>query len=235
VHFGFILFFVWICIEQQNENIWSVHLKMLKDKNIETIKKVTILYIEKIMLIAFLIISIYWSGAASIYDILYPTSPSRLIASTIKDNGLEKYNILSVCDYYTGSDKKSRIVNTNIVAGVDSLPFLKSNVYYDLNNGDNSKGYIIYKRVHDDNVLKQWASKGEPDFLLGYSQDLLDEMSGGAWTINDYIPIIKLDGYAIWKDTYQHGWYYFYIHKDLLQQFPQFHEIKTENCFVAAW
>jgi len=123
------------------------------------------------------------------------------------------------------------LVDTNMVSGVDILPYFSTNFISNLNIGDDRYPYLVHKRTDNTENLRNWQELGAPDLLIAVPD--LNSVYGPDLSINDYVAIKKLESAFIWKDQSQKSWFYLYMRRDLIGNYPGLAEVSVDIPFTA--
>ena len=124
------------------------------------------------------------------------------------------------------------VVDTNVVLGVEIIPYFNSNIISNLNGGLNKYSYLSGIKADDKtNQLnfEKIRENGIPDVILGDVKSF-DKIYAGKATLNDYIPVFQTSYSFIWKSFEQSGYMNLYVNKNTANQLelPEI-ELKYNN------
>jgi hypothetical protein len=223
-----ILFLVWICSEQPADQKRPTPDFILKisDQGRELGKLRGLL---PVLVGACLAVSVYWTISASIRDIRYPYGYGRETAAFIAQAQLDDLQIMAMWNREWLPASETTIIDTNMVAGVDILPYFTRNLIFNLNRGSDQYPYLIHQRVDNEENYLAWRERGVPDLLLGLPD--LASVYGDQVSILDYAAVKKITSSFIWKDGYEENWFYLFLRRDLLSHYPEIEEIPLELAF----
>ncbi|NSA03294.1 hypothetical protein [Clostridium beijerinckii] len=161
---------------------------------------------------------------SSVNDIYFPYGVGRDLETFIKENNLDKYNIMAQWKQYTNNETKKTVVDTNLIGGTDALPYFDKNIYYNLNDNIPNKCFVTHMVANNDENIKEWKEIGFPDVIIG-SPDLRI-VFGNSLSYKDYVCVYDSKGNYIWKWGVTDYEYLVYIRKDIMDQFPNLKEIE---------
>lgn len=224
-----IIFLVWICLEQPVQEQRPIPAFILKtsDQGRE-LRKMT--FLLPLFVSSCLVFSVYWSVVSSYQDIRIKYGYGREAAAFLAQNQLDDLQIMASWSIEEHPMSDEMIVDTNMVSGVDILPYLSTNIISNLNNGDDAYPYLIHKRTDNTENLRAWREMGIPDLLIANPD--LNSVYGYDLSINDYIAVKKLTSGFIWKDQTQISWFYLYLRKDLMSSHPGLEEVPIDMAFT---
>ena len=182
----------WITTEKKIDN----------EKELFIEEKKIIISAAKCLLVFAVGISLSWSFFSIFTDINYIYSFGREEAKYIEENKLYKYSILAEWEV-TKRENSDEIAlsdfNANCIA-CNTLPYLDHNIYFNFNNGDDEKAYVIHKiNSNDDNSEYIRNIKNKiPEVLLGEPEInmIYDENDLG---LEDYVLIYHNYALRPWK------------------------------------
>lgn len=128
----FFLFIVWICYEgkkEKNINFQFLNKLIREESDIRLLNGIPAAFFGIVICI-----SIIWTIMSSVNDIYFPYGVGRDLETFIKENNLDKYNIMAQWKQYTNNETKKTVVDTNLIGGTDALPYFDKNIYYNLND-----------------------------------------------------------------------------------------------------
>ncbi|MDW7658289.1 MAG: hypothetical protein SCM11_14065 [Bacillota bacterium] len=224
------IFLVWISLEQPEQNQRPLPAFILKNSdNGRELHKLT--FVVPLFVGMCLAVSIYWTVMSSIQDIRINYGYGREAAEFLAQNQLDDLQIMASWSIETHPASGDIIVDTNMVAGVEILPYFTRNIISNLNIGDDRYPFLIHKRTDNNENLQAWRDMGIPDLLIA-SPDL-SSVFGTSLSINDFVAVKKITSAFIWKDQSQISWLYIYIRRDLLDRWPHLDEVPVERGFTA--
>lgn len=153
IPFCFIIFICWITLNHPQKEI---------SENNGINKAFTILIAMSIF------IGLYWNFKSCILDIFVPFAKSKKEANFIKEHHLDNYKIMVEWD---NNDKEKPHPDINKTWHSIS-PYFEKNIFYNFNNGDSKKNYVILKDVSDkeiENTYDNWRKQGLPEVIAGES------------------------------------------------------------------
>ncbi|OOM74856.1 hypothetical protein [Clostridium sp. BL-8] len=217
----FFLFVIWICLEDKKEE--SISFQFLdrlvkKESDIVLLKR-----IPKILFGIVILVSMIWTITASVNDIYVPYGDGRELAAFIKENNLDKYNIMAQWKQHTDNKTKKIVMDTNQIGSIAALPYFNTNIYYNFNNNLPNKSFIIHKVGNNDENIKAWKEIGFPDVIIGYPD--LQILFGNSLSYKDYVCVYDAKGSYIWKTEVIDYNYPVYVKKDIMDQFQNLKEI----------
>lgn len=222
----FFLFVVWCCYEDnQNKDIITLELiNKLSRKKSDTY----LLKNAPKFLFGFIIcISIIWTVISSTNEIYISYGEGKDLASFIKKNNLDQYNIMAQWKQYTNNETKEIIADTNIINNICALPYFNKNIFYNFNINMNGKCFITHKVANNVENMEEWKKIGKPDVIIGNIN--LSSIFGDSLSYNDYICVHEAKGSYIWKTGVLDYEALVYIRKDLMDRFPNLNEIELED------
>ncbi|MCM1578405.1 MAG: hypothetical protein NC078_06375 [Ruminococcus sp.] len=170
--------------------------------------------------------SILWSISASVSDISKDYFYGKAAAEYIKENHFEELNIMSSWyyeeeddgDVIISADKQHQAININ--------PYFEENIFFNLNGGDRSKGYIFHRLSEEANE-EQYALWREtiPDILVGEARTgaVYDDPQAKR---SNYFLIKTVPYTQVFKMSGHENYLCIYMRKDLFEKYP---DIKPEN------
>ncbi|MDE6594203.1 MAG: hypothetical protein K2K57_14220 [Oscillospiraceae bacterium] len=225
-HIGIIVMFYcfifWICIEERDVNPpVSKKFRGLENigANIGTIANTAVCGIA-------LAAGTVWSLAASVNDINNDYFYGKAAAEYIKENHFDELNIMSSWYYepeisgniIVSADKQHQAVNIN--------PYFDENIFFNFNNGDRTKGYILHRLSEEANE-EQYALWREtlPDILVGEPvTELVYDTPEGRRT--NYFLIKTIPYTQGYKMGGAENYLCIYMRRDLFEKYPN---IKPES------
>lgn len=224
----FVLFTAWVGQDQSNhvdrQFPYKINNYLNRDDIPARLRKVTAIFVG-----ASLLVSIYWTISASYHDIRYPYGFGRETAAFLSQNQLDQLQILSAWKKYKNAQSDDYFVDTNNIHGIEILPYYNDNILTNLNQGDDRYPYLN-RRLADNEINYQlWRDMGKPELLIGMPD--LSVLFDNASVMKEYVVVKKIDKTFIWKDQIVESWFYLYMRKDLMPQFPQIMEIPVEQIF----
>lgn len=218
----FFLFIVWICYEgkkEKNINFQFLNKLIREESDIRLLNGIPAAFFGIVICI-----SIIWTIMSSVNDIYFPYGVGRDLETFIKENNLDKYNIMAQWKQYTNNETKKTVVDTNLIGGTDALPYFDKNIYYNLNDNIPNKCFVTHMVANNDENIKEWKKMGYPDVIIG-SPDLRI-VFGNSLNYKDYVCVHDAKGNYIWKWGVTDYEYLVYIRKDIMDQFPNLIEIE---------
>jgi len=219
----FFLFVIWCCAEDKKEkNITYGYLNRLirKDSDVYLLNK-----IPKVLFGIIICVSMFWSIGSSVNEIYTPYGEGRDLAKFIKENNLDKYNIMTAWADYTDTKTEKRIVDTNLISNTEILPYFNKNIFYNFNNNAPNKCFVTHKLENNDENIKAWKEFGSPDVIIGYIK--LESVFGNSLSYyRDYTCVYDAKKSYIWKAGVIDNHSFVYIRKDLMNQFQNLKEIE---------
>lgn len=218
----FFLFIVWICYEgkkEKNINFQFLNKLIREESDIRLLNGIPAAFFGIVICI-----SIIWTIMSSVNDIYFPYGVGRDLETFIKENNLDKYNIMAQWKQYTNNETKKTVVDTNLIGGTDALPYFDKNIYYNLNDNIPNKCFVTHMVANNDENIKEWKEIGFPDVIIG-SPDLRI-VFGNSLSYKDYVCVYDSKGNYIWKWGVTDYEYLVYIRKDIMDQFPNLKEIE---------
>jgi hypothetical protein len=218
----FFLFIIWCCVQDKKQkNITYEYLKKFirKDSDIYLLNM-----IPKVLFGIVICVSIFWSIGSSVNEIYTPYGEGRDLARFIKENNLDKYNIMTGWADYIDNKTKKRILDTNLTSNTEVLPYFNKNIFYNFNHNISNKCFVTHKLENDDENIKEWKTFGYPDVIIGYVN--LESVFGNSLSYSrDYTCVYDVKKSYIWKAGVIDSDSLVYIRKDLMNQFPNLKEI----------
>ena len=95
-------------------------------------------------------VSLYWAGAACVWDIGRNYAPGRNEAAFIKEHHLERYRMMSgwVVEYDTEGNIGDADINMCDMA-VNLAPYFEHNLFFNFNGGRDDRNYITHIRLSE--------------------------------------------------------------------------------------
>lgn len=152
-----------------------------------------------------LLISCFWSLSSFILDVRYDYYPSRSSAEFIKENDLQKYNIMTSWREDKDEDGEITLTDTNSIGGAVAIfPYFEHNIIYNAHKGEDALAYDTHKNASDaenEENLNLWRSKGYPDVL--YNSPNLDTVfgDGSESDMPEYVLVYEKPYGMVWKGT----------------------------------
>lgn len=178
-HYGiitaFAVFILWIGCEKK-----PISLPKPDKKDIKTL-------IPTLVLVCMALVNLSWSATSAINDIMLPVGSGRDSVKWIKQNGLEDKKWLTMWDLGIEFGTLRDTNRTPYV--IDMNPYFERNLAYNMYLG---KSYLTHISADDDEMeryIKEIKSKGEPDFLLGYSADIQQYIKDELGFESKYVPV----------------------------------------------
>lgn len=152
-----------------------------------------------------LLISCFWSLSSFALDIRYDYYPSRSSAEFIKENDLQKYNIMTSWREDKDEDGEITLTDTNSIGGAVAIfPYFEHNIIYNAHKGEDALAYDTHKNASDaenEENLNLWRSKGYPDVL--YNSPNLETVFGDGTESDkpEYVLVYEKPYGMVWKGT----------------------------------
>ena len=168
-----------------------------------------------------LIVPVYWTAAASVYEIRLDYCFGRTAANYLKEHGLEDKKIFSFWQYEPSESGDS--VDENVFAQANPVllsAYFDRNMCYNFNNGDDHEAYMHYKLASSEEneaAHRTWKATGIPDLLL--SRPNLEAVYGDEISYEDYPLIQVFPINYIWKNQYRPQKLPLYMRSDLLEEY----------------
>ena len=178
--------------------------------------------------------------AVSIYhDIRYAYAPIHH-AEFIKEHHLENKKIFisweakpeydPLADWYSthympAPHAEVKAHYTNIIGHGSTLSvYFDRNIFMNFNVDCPEDLYMHYQYKEDvQEVFSKWREKGLPDFIIEYCS--IDEVYGNMLDGVEYVCIEEFKAGLIFKTGYNDDIHRIFIRKDLLDEYPQFHQL----------
>ena len=171
VIFGFFIFMCWIILDYPKQNKENIN---------ETVKNLFVLFV-----VISLFVNLYWNFKSCILDVFLGYSKGKNEAIFIKKHGLDNYKIMS--EWYTDKDIDNPNLNGTWLA---VAPYFEKNLFYNFNNGENEKNYVIHKALskeETEQIYSKWEQNGLPDILAGNA--LAEKVFYDKFNKNDYLTV----------------------------------------------
>lgn len=152
-----------------------------------------------------LLISCFWSLSSFALDVRYDYYPSRSSAEFIKENDLQKYNIMTSWREDKDKDGEITLTDTNSIGGAVAIfPYFEHNIIYNAHKGEDALAYDTHKNASDaenEENLNLWRSKGYPDVL--YNSPNLETVFGDGTESDkpEYVLVYEKPYGMVWKGT----------------------------------
>lgn len=152
-----------------------------------------------------LLISCFWSLSSFALDVRYDYYPSRSSAEFIKENDLQKYNIMTSWREDKDEDGEITLTDTNSIGGAVAIfPYFEHNIIYNAHKGEDALAYDTHKNASDaenEENLNLWRSKGYPDVL--YNSPNLETVFGDGTESDkpEYVLVYEKPYGMVWKGT----------------------------------
>ena len=152
-----------------------------------------------------LLISCFWSLSSFVLDVRYDYYPSRSAAEFIKENDLQKYNIMTSWREDKDEDGGITLTDTNSIGGAVAIfPYFEHNIIYNAHKGEDALAYDTHKNASDaenEENLSLWRSKGYPDVL--YNSPNLETVFGDGNESDkpEYVLVYEKPYGMVWKGT----------------------------------
>lgn len=227
-HIGIItmyyMFFFWCCFDEKPKILECMkNLRLIYGERIEKI-----LYeVGRVSIYVMILISIYWSVAASINDISYNYGNGRETAKFIKNNKLEDFNILVSWGKSINLDQGEEYYAYNYLLGVPALPYFDKNIFYNFNNHLNNKCYLIHKIEKDGAQTKNLIENNYPDMLISTDDSVFT--FGSEINLEDFALVKIVHGNLIWKGVTVENRQLIYMRKDLLNNYSQLRPLNLQE------
>lgn len=179
--------------------------------------------IAKVFVVISIAISLYWSAIASYNDVILNYGTGRELSKFIYENGMQDRHIM--VSWLTGNKKEIVPPDYNFTEGVPALPYFNKNIFYNLNDGQNNKCYLLHKINSSENYISAIIDREPPDILIGSGSEAYS--FGEKIDMENYALVKIISGYQIWKSVYSQNKVMIYIRKDLMKYYP-YEEISEE-------
>ena len=227
--FALVLFWLWIVYSDEERYAgWKIiSAKLFPDDK----DKLLLTRFLKCFVILCLVISVYWSVSSSVMDIRKEYSYGRSTSAFIKDNKLDKANIIGAWEI------KGSKEYTNMVATVVPInAYFDRNIAMNLNDGDPDKGFMYYRvPAEEENNEHYEAIKGNglPEVMIG-KPDLErifgEDVDTDRYTIVYYMPINY-----IWKGDAYRAYLPLLVRDDLLEKYDLEEAIIPEDANMSSF
>lgn len=191
---GLLVFMFWAWITVQSD---------IKIPDTEIRQTATI--ITRFLVVLSLAVSCYWTVSSCILDVRYDYYPSRSSAEFIKENDLQKYNIMTSWREDKDEDGEITLTDTNSIGGAVAIfPYFEHNIIYNAHKDEDALTYDTHKNASDaenEENLSLWRSKGYPDVL--YNSPNLKTVFGDGSKSNEpeYVLVYEKPYGMVWKGT----------------------------------
>lgn len=209
-----ILFWLWVCFDCKIDKKSPQEKKKLLKRTNPMIRNGSVL-----LMTASVIMSIYWTICSCAIDIKEEYAIGRNEAQFIKENHLEKYNIMIPWSVAM-QDEERVFVDTNTNAFMDNiLAYFDDNILYNVGFGLNARGYSSHRvatEAENENARQNWRSKGLPDVIIGIPD--MEWVFGDEFLEDEYIAVWYHYVYMPWKDEYSMGNSIIMVRKQLAEK-----------------
>ena len=221
-----LLFWLWICMEEGGFVFPEWLTKAMKtEKDKKALKGIGYLVV-----VAVLVIPIYWSVAASYHDIKICYGEGRQMSAFIKEHEIDKGLVMSAWKVFDEEDDEEVARwSINLNQGTGLLPYFDRNFIYNFNDGEDDKAYLTHEAADVETVLAEWRKKGYPDYIIG-SCDLYFVFGKDA-DVPLYVPVYQENAANIWKDWAGPYPTYIFARKDIVDSRKDLKEIELKNDF----
>lgn len=218
-----LIFEIWISAKNNSlGHGWNI----LISKIMATPKEKQILgSMGKLVLLGCLLIPAYWNIKSSILDFQTNYSSGRAVSKFLKENGLDKKQILSGWEtegYEQLSVYSYKDIDTNALGGVSTyLAYFNHNILSNVYYGDDNRAFYQYKHLSDAENAKNlayWRTLDYPDVLLGRAD--VDTLFDKKITLKDnYTLVYTVEYGCVWKGNQSISLDGIYLRNDLLDEY----------------
>ncbi len=216
IMFVFILF--WSIVSYNKEENKIDKTKELKDIKTSTNDIKFRQYLVRAVVVIMLV-QLYWTVTACISDIKYPYSCGRSVASFIKDNHLDNYNILAQWQISDNLDASVSMLNVNsLTSSSNILPYFDKDIF--MNFDSTRRGFNPHKLADwktNQQELALWRKRGIPDMLL-FEVDLPGLYNSQDLTFKDFKVVYCALDQRVFKDKVFASYGRLFIRSDILDR-----------------
>ena len=179
-----------------------------------------------VLLVACMVIPLYWSVSASIHEIQKNYAFARSMAAFLQEQGLDSGTRIFAPYSYGGSifpeaEGNEDYICTDIIGGAVPLnAYFDRNIVFNLNNGNDEEAYVHYKIANYEESrakVADWREMGPPDVVIGFPA--LESVYGDSVSSADYTCVYKRNISFLWKNTANNGYSVIYVRNDLLDRY----------------
>ena len=165
-------------------------------------------------------VSLYWTGAACMLDIVKNYAPGRNEAMFIREHHLDRYRMMS--GWLVERDAEGNVSNTDInecSQAANLAPYFEHNLFFNLNSGRDNQNYITHIRFSEEATRQQYEMwrQEEPPQALWMSPDL-SAVYGDTVRMQDYVLVYQEPAEQVWKAGTDYLASSIYVRRDLLEE-----------------
>lgn len=165
-------------------------------------------------------VSLIWTGAACVLDIYKNYAAGRNEAAFIREHHLDRYRMMAgwLIEYDEAGNTIYADINECDLA-VNLSPYFEHNLFFNFNDGKDSRNYITHIRFSEEETRRQYESwsKEEPPQVLWMSPDL-SLVYGDAVRWQDYVLVYQKDAQQVWKAGAGYLMSSIWVRRDLLEE-----------------
>ena len=210
VLFQFLLFWAWVSYE----NYRALPVRKPETPFYIFAKNVAICYSA-----LFVGISLYWNFVASRNEVWFPYGYASDVAAYLEENDLAEYGIMVRWKSDLGDDGNVYMNVNQTVNGVAINAYFDRNVVTNMNGGEEKKTFASHRiptEEESEKILSEWREAGLPAVTLDRVQlETLFEREDIFET--EYICVLRLPEYHLWKDDLQYTLHSVYVRKDIAE------------------
>ncbi|MBR5320775.1 MAG: hypothetical protein IKU41_02925 [Clostridia bacterium] len=196
-HIGIFMLFVlfWVWVSASEKDIVKTEVKITKGYG-KVLKS-----FATIFLCVGLIVSLTQTVTSCIADITSSYAIGRSEAKFIKENGLDKYNIMAAWKVVKDDDGEILAIDTNYCGYANNVaPYFEHNIFFNFNDGKDDEAYMTHCITTDEENQENFSKweKIKPDVLymcpeleMVYDEDEL--------SMSDYTLVYSKEHNSIWK------------------------------------
>ena len=164
-------------------------------------------------------ISLYWSFVAARNEVWFPYGFASDVAEYLEENDLTEYGIMVRWKSDLGDDGNTYTNVNQTVNGVAINAYFDRNVVTNMNGGEEKKTFASHRiptEEESEQILSAWREAGLPAVALDRVQleTLFDETDIFE---NEYICVLRVPEYHLWKDDLQYSMHSVFVRKDIAE------------------
>ena len=178
ISFLLILFWLWINYDDSEKAwLWKKLIEYLginrKKEEAKSFRSINYCRLGKCLGLLTLIVPIFWTIMAGIYEISCPYYYAKGVAEYIRANGLEDAKIM--CEWagsnIDNKEEACKSMNVNVMKmAVSIAPYFEDNIFVNLGDKEKERAYVTFLVADEEanrKELAKWADNGLPDVIIG--------------------------------------------------------------------
>lgn len=202
--------------------LWMSEACDENEKEINDGNKRVVLSLYRLILAFIMLISVYWSVAASVTDISYDYVGGRREAKFIREAGLDKYRIMAEWEtmYHESNDEIALYDFNGCYYACVAAPYFDHNIFYNVGYGKDEKAFVkhITNTESENEAIIDYLKNNKPEIIYGEPELSIIYSDEELNLDRDYSEIYHEYSLRAWKSRRGFADMKIYARNDILQE-----------------